>query len=74
MTDEQRIFEDQGFLILMSEKPLQVGSVIGAEGHGIGRVVVIGEATEAELAAQAKRLGMRATPTVGHYYYKVAAE
>jgi len=24
MTDEQRIFEDQGFLILMSEKPFRL--------------------------------------------------
>jgi hypothetical protein len=74
MTDEQRIFEAQGFLILTSEKPLQVGTIIGNAGHGIGQVIVIGEATQAELEAQAERIGMRAPPSAGHYYYKVAAE
>jgi hypothetical protein len=74
MRDEQRVFEAQGFLILTSTKPLQVGDVIGTAGEGIGQVRIIGEATEAELEAQASKLGMRATPTAGHYYYKVVAE
>jgi len=74
MSDEQRIFETQGFLILASTKRFRVGDVIGTAGEGIGQVRVIGEATEAELGAQAPKLGMRSTPTPGHYYYKVVAE
>jgi hypothetical protein len=74
MSDEQRIFEAQGFLILTSTRRCQVGDVIGTAGEGIGQVRIIGEATEAELEAQASKLGMRSTPTAGHFYYEVVAE
>ena len=74
MSDEQRIFEAQGFLILTSTRRFQVGDVIGTAGEGIGQVHIIGEAREAELEAQASKLGMRSTPTAGHFYYRVVAE
>ncbi len=61
--------------MLRPKNQLQNQTVIGSAGQGIGQVVVIGEATRAELLAQAARLGMRVSEPLGNYYdYKVVAE
>lgn len=77
----QEIYEAQGFLVLASRSPYQIGEVrkgfnlgAGLGRHHDGAVVIVGIATHEEWRRQHQFAPQEIEPGVYPYYWKVKAE